>query len=431
MINQQLVDFIKQQLQVGLTKEKISSELLANGWNTQDIEEGFKATGIPIPPAPAPVSPASPIYGAPTLNPTPVTTQSLNPNLYPHLNDIKTVNDIKPAVVKVKQSGKGLFLVVLIIILLAIGSSIYYFKDNLLSLPVIKDLFPTQNVTVLPEVPVQTDNTQAVTQQPVTTPVTQPVDINADSSLSIYTDPNGLYSFSYPKGTKIEYGGDYPSVYMTTFEADINSIITVVADVNENMFNAVLTDKSKYEKSSFGNIDSYPAYKYVPIDTSKDFPNTSGGIYIIDLGSYNNTKLSIIVSVLSGVSDLKTIGQIEEIIKSFTINKNNIPSAVKVLLVKLSETQNHAKDLSIEQPLGNVRTDAEIYYGKSNSYTGFCKSGEYTNAMKNIIKLTKLNCKDSANAYAITASISSGYWCIDNTGYNNNSSLNTGTVCIK
>ncbi len=42
MINQPLLDFIKQQLQSGLTKEKITSELLANGWNAQDIEEGFK-----------------------------------------------------------------------------------------------------------------------------------------------------------------------------------------------------------------------------------------------------------------------------------------------------------------------------------------------------------------------------------------------------
>lgn len=41
MANQQLIDFIKQQLQKGLTKEIISNQLLSNGWNTQDIEEGF------------------------------------------------------------------------------------------------------------------------------------------------------------------------------------------------------------------------------------------------------------------------------------------------------------------------------------------------------------------------------------------------------
>lgn len=42
MINQQLIDFIKQQLQKGLTKEIISSQLISNGWNIQEIEEGFR-----------------------------------------------------------------------------------------------------------------------------------------------------------------------------------------------------------------------------------------------------------------------------------------------------------------------------------------------------------------------------------------------------
>ena len=57
MINQPLLDFIKQQLQVGLTKEKISSDLLKNGWTLQDIEEGFKAVVVPIPTVTPPVSP--------------------------------------------------------------------------------------------------------------------------------------------------------------------------------------------------------------------------------------------------------------------------------------------------------------------------------------------------------------------------------------
>ena len=43
MINQQLLDFIKHQLQLGLTKKKIPNDLLTNGWTLQDIEEGFRA----------------------------------------------------------------------------------------------------------------------------------------------------------------------------------------------------------------------------------------------------------------------------------------------------------------------------------------------------------------------------------------------------
>jgi len=41
MINQQLLDYIKQQLQQGANKEQIKSSLMANGWQMQDIDEVF------------------------------------------------------------------------------------------------------------------------------------------------------------------------------------------------------------------------------------------------------------------------------------------------------------------------------------------------------------------------------------------------------
>lgn len=43
MTNQQLLDYIKQQLQQGVGREQIKSSLVANGWQAQDIEEGFNA----------------------------------------------------------------------------------------------------------------------------------------------------------------------------------------------------------------------------------------------------------------------------------------------------------------------------------------------------------------------------------------------------
>jgi hypothetical protein len=41
MVNQQLFDFIKQQLQQGVSKEKIKIYLMTNGWQEQDIDEAF------------------------------------------------------------------------------------------------------------------------------------------------------------------------------------------------------------------------------------------------------------------------------------------------------------------------------------------------------------------------------------------------------
>lgn len=43
MINQQLLDYIKQQVQQGVGREQIKSSLMTNGWSSSDIEEGFNA----------------------------------------------------------------------------------------------------------------------------------------------------------------------------------------------------------------------------------------------------------------------------------------------------------------------------------------------------------------------------------------------------
>ncbi len=43
MINKELIDYLKQQLQSDETKEKISKDLISNGWTMVDVEEGFRA----------------------------------------------------------------------------------------------------------------------------------------------------------------------------------------------------------------------------------------------------------------------------------------------------------------------------------------------------------------------------------------------------
>ena len=44
MANQQLIDYIKQQIQQGTDKEQIKQVLISNGWKEEDIEAGFEAT---------------------------------------------------------------------------------------------------------------------------------------------------------------------------------------------------------------------------------------------------------------------------------------------------------------------------------------------------------------------------------------------------
>src|SRR3989344_6895948 len=46
MVNQQLLDYIKQQLQQGVSRENITNNLISQGWQQSDVNEAFsQATG--------------------------------------------------------------------------------------------------------------------------------------------------------------------------------------------------------------------------------------------------------------------------------------------------------------------------------------------------------------------------------------------------
>ncbi|MFA5095063.1 MAG: hypothetical protein WC447_00130 [Candidatus Paceibacterota bacterium] len=141
MINQPLLDFIKQQLQVGSTKEKISSDLLANGWNSQDIDEGFKAVNIPILNIPS---------GSPVSS-------------YGHIDtSISPITPITSSQPKTHSSKKvfKIFLIILVLFLLAEGASIYYLRNYSVN---SSDITNTVQQSEIPlQTPVQTDNTQIV-----------------------------------------------------------------------------------------------------------------------------------------------------------------------------------------------------------------------------------------------------------------------------
>jgi predicted Zn-ribbon and HTH transcriptional regulator len=203
-------------------------------------------------------------------------------------------------------------------------------------------------------------------------------------------------------------------------------IIMIFIDTNNIKLNSFL-NITQYEKTSFGNISTYPAYKYFSkIKDPKDSNIVYDSNYVIDLGSYNNTKLSILFNAISNTNDQKIMDQIEKNVRSFVVLPN------KALLAKLDENKNTTKDEVVKQDLMDVIRSAELQDYKLNTYTGFCKSDGYINATKDILKLTSLVCKDSSTAYAVTASISSGYWCVDSARHNgNSSSLNTGTSCVK
>lgn len=130
MINQPLMDFINSQLKLGLTKEKISSDLLANGWTEQDIEEGFKAALTP----------------APVLFYAPISTSYIN------------TNTSSPVQIKSRSNAKLFLTILILFLLLGGGASAFYFRNDLIKLPILKDIFPNKNVIVNTEVPASDTN---------------------------------------------------------------------------------------------------------------------------------------------------------------------------------------------------------------------------------------------------------------------------------
>ena len=60
MITQELLNFIKQEQEAGMTKDQISQLLQSNGWHASDVEEAFVHLAPPVVAA-APVVTAAPV----------------------------------------------------------------------------------------------------------------------------------------------------------------------------------------------------------------------------------------------------------------------------------------------------------------------------------------------------------------------------------
>jgi len=57
MINDQILSYVRQQLQAGASKENISASLVSSGWSQQDVNDIFTQIGAPTPAGSVPVPP--------------------------------------------------------------------------------------------------------------------------------------------------------------------------------------------------------------------------------------------------------------------------------------------------------------------------------------------------------------------------------------
>jgi hypothetical protein len=144
-------------------------------------------------------------------------------------------------------------------------------------------------------------------------------------------------------------------------------------------------------------------------------PTVQGQIaYVINIGQYQNTTMSLVILNIGSTPPLaKNIPVVEAFVRSFVINS----TVVQTFLQSLPALQSEASDASISSKFMQARMDAETYSSQQSnySYSGFCASSNFI-AIKNGVSPANVSCQDSATAYAASVQLSSGYLCFDSTG---------------
>jgi len=95
-----------------------------------------------------------------------------------------------------------------------------------------------------------------------------------------------------------------------------------------------------------------------------------------------------------------------------------------VVLASLNTARSKGSDAAIQSDLDGIRTQAEIFYGNGNTYTGLCADATIERARlaadtANGTGSVAAFCSASATAYAVTAqlvSVTGDYWCVDSLG---------------
>ena len=117
-----------------------------------------------------------------------------------------------------------------------------------------------------------------------------------------------------------------------------------------------------------------------------------------------------------------------------------------IVLASLGTARGGANDAKTKEQLSNLRTAAELYYANNNSSYGATAAACTTAstmftldpgvsslvATANYPSNTVLACRSTATAWAVSASLSSDFWCVDSTGASKTEAAGLGagvTVC--
>ena len=105
-----------------------------------------------------------------------------------------------------------------------------------------------------------------------------------------------------------------------------------------------------------------------------------------------------------------------------------------IVLTSLNSARAKANDTKVKAQLSSIRSTAEIYFDDNNSYgssVDACTGGMFADTTVGMAKLvngasypsgTTLACSSNGAAWAVSANLSNGFWCVDSTGTSASSS---------
>ena len=386
MINQQLLDFIKSQLSKGIDKETITKELLGSGWLEQDISEGFNAVNPPV------INPViNPVVSASVNNPvlTPIT----------------------------KSSGKKVLLIVIVLFVIAGGASGYYFRNDI---PIIKYLIKNKIVPVneiKQEEQIQPEPEKIETTLPVITEeaVIPPTEITKttistekDCGVSNET-PTADWEFTYKDDPALKCFGESA---LSCTNAKVVIIGGNMLDKNPALMQIIKNNGVCYLKYT-GYQKKYtqcPLNSIKELDTNKSILEGGNQNFVFkDIDKSNPEKYTALL--------FNYILMIP-IIEGEQYKKNGCTGDLyQIMFDSLAKAREKGIEASIKATIASTRANAELYFDKNNgSYKNVC-TNELKSLTDTIIKYSTVSCYDQADSFAVSATLGSGYYCADNTGF--------------
>lgn len=259
------------------------------------------------------------------------------------------------------------------------------------------------------------------------------------NSLDSYTSSTGFFSLKYPATwTPLRYSiiNTESDGFMATILSGQSGYTGVYFFATQDIGDVKLGQlglKPLTKKESFGKIDGYLT------DIYESEKNHGSKFYIINIEQYEKKSVSVIAGILMdpklNLTESKystMLGEVENVIKSITINKNK----TQIVKTMVENEDTKAKNAVIKADLNNLRASVELYYDNNkDSYSGFCKSEHYLTMAKKIESVTQIRliCKDGDHDYVFSSAlIDEGFWCVDSSGVSTNTkAMDTKNACLR